>query len=78
MTGAAKKAATRKVESPISKTASDDPEESKRFIHMAREVEVDESKDALERAFKKVVHQSPYLPKPTAPRPRPSAKKASS
>jgi hypothetical protein len=33
----------------------DDPEESKRFIDVAREVEADKSKDALERAFNKVV-----------------------
>jgi hypothetical protein len=33
----------------------DDPAESKRFIDMAREVEADESDDALDRAFKKVV-----------------------
>jgi hypothetical protein len=33
----------------------DDPEESKRFVDMAREVEADESEEALERAFKKIV-----------------------
>jgi hypothetical protein len=33
----------------------DDPEESQRFIDMAREVEVDESEGAFDRAFKKVV-----------------------
>jgi len=37
----------------------DDPAESKRFIDMAREVEADESKDALDRAFEKVVPSKP-------------------
>jgi hypothetical protein len=36
----------------------DDPEESKRFIDMAREVEADESKGALDRALDKVVPKS--------------------
>jgi len=34
---------------------ADDPAESKRFIDMAREVEVDESPGALERALEKVI-----------------------
>jgi hypothetical protein len=33
---------------------ADDPEQSRRFIDMAREVEADESPDALDRAFDKV------------------------
>jgi hypothetical protein len=33
-----------------------DPEQVKRFIDMAREVEVDESPDAFNRAFAKVAH----------------------
>jgi hypothetical protein len=33
----------------------DDPEQSKRFIDTAREIETDESPEAFERAFKKVV-----------------------
>jgi hypothetical protein len=37
------------------KPQPDDPEQFKRFIDMAREVEVDESPEALDRAFKKVV-----------------------
>jgi hypothetical protein len=32
----------------------DDPEQSKRFIAIAREVEADGDKESLERAFKKV------------------------
>lgn len=34
--------------------SADDPAESRRFIDMAREVEVDESPGAFDRAFKKV------------------------
>jgi hypothetical protein len=52
----------------------DDPEESKRFIDMAREVEADETEEGADRAFKKVVAPS----RPGASRPRPSGKKASS
>lgn len=33
----------------------DNPEQSKRFIEMAREVEAAETKEEAERAFKKVV-----------------------
>ena len=32
----------------------DDPEQSKRFIEIAREVEADGTKEEFERAFKKV------------------------
>jgi hypothetical protein len=32
----------------------DDPEQSKRFIEIAKEVGADEDADALERAFKKI------------------------
>lgn len=34
---------------------ADDPEEARRFIDMAREVEADESPDALDRAFDRVM-----------------------
>jgi hypothetical protein len=37
------------------KSPPDDPEQSKRFIEMAREVGADASKEAFERAFKEVV-----------------------
>jgi hypothetical protein len=40
---------------PLAK--ADDPAESKRFIDMAREVEVDERPEAFERAFKRVIPQ---------------------
>ncbi len=41
----------------------DDPEQSKRFIEMAREVEADEEKGAetFDRAFEKVI-RSPSVP----------------
>jgi hypothetical protein len=46
------------------KPQPDNPEQFKRFIDMAREVEVDEDPEALERAFNKVVRQpSPQSPK---------------
>ena len=38
-----------------SKPKPDNPEQFKRFIEMAREVEADESPEALERALKKVL-----------------------
>lgn len=41
----------------------DDPEQSKRFIDMAREVEAAETKEEAERAFKKVAKEKP-MPKP--------------
>jgi hypothetical protein len=47
----------------------DDPEQSKRFIDMAREVDANEGpagREAFERAFKKVVK-----PKPSQSAPRP-------
>ena len=37
----------------------DDPEQSKRFIDMAREVEADGSKEDFERVFKKVAKEKP-------------------
>jgi hypothetical protein len=38
---------------------ADDPAESQRFIDMAREVEVDETPGALDRAFEKVIRPKP-------------------
>jgi hypothetical protein len=35
----------------------DDPEQFRRFIDMAREVEADESPEALDRAFNRVVRR---------------------
>jgi hypothetical protein len=37
------------------KPQPDNPEQFKRFTDMAREVEADESPDAVDRAFKRVV-----------------------
>jgi hypothetical protein len=45
------------------KPPPDDPEQFKRFIDMAREVGADESPDALDRAFRKVVPVSATKPK---------------
>ncbi len=42
----------------------DDPDESKRFIDMAREIEADEDPKALDRAFDKVI--SPKRPNAAA------------
>lgn len=52
------------------KLQPDNPEQFKRFIDMAREVEVDESPDALDRAFNSVI------PSRSAPRPSASRKPA--
>jgi hypothetical protein len=46
----------------------DDPEQSKRFIDMALEVQVDEGPQAFEKAFKRVVSAQPEKPeKPDKP-----------
>jgi hypothetical protein len=47
-----------------SKPKPDDPEESKRFIDMAREVGADEGEGAMDQAFAKVVRskQQPSRP----------------
>jgi len=37
------------------KAPHDDPEESKRFIEAAREIEADERPEAFDKVFKKVV-----------------------
>jgi hypothetical protein len=37
----------------------DDPEQSRRFIETAREIGTDESPEAFERAFKKIVPRKP-------------------
>ena len=43
---------------------ADDPAQSHRFIDMAREVEVDETPGAFDRAFEKVVVPAKRIPKP--------------
>jgi hypothetical protein len=40
-------------------TKPDNPEQSKRFIEKARELETDKSGKAFERAFKKIVPSKP-------------------
>lgn len=55
------------------KAVADDPEQSKRFIETAKEIGTDESPEAFDRAFGKVVGAKPsVLPS------RPSGKPASS
>lgn len=39
------------------KRKPDDPEQSKRFIDTAKQVEADETEEGAERAFKKVVRK---------------------
>jgi hypothetical protein len=41
----------------------DDPEQSKRFIETARQIEADESGDAFRRAFEKIVPQKSPIQK---------------
>jgi hypothetical protein len=46
------------------KPPPDDPEQSKRFIKAAREIETDESPEAFERVFEKIVRpKHPRSPK---------------
>jgi hypothetical protein len=49
----------------------DNPEQFKRFVDMAREVEADESPDAVDRAFKRVVRpkadEVKAVPRPKSP-----------
>jgi hypothetical protein len=42
------------------KPKPDNPEQFKRFIDMAREVEIDENPEALERALRKVIRSTPF------------------
>jgi len=43
------------------KTPRDDPEQSKRFIDMAREIGADERPEAVDEAFKKVIPSKPHV-----------------
>jgi hypothetical protein len=47
---------------------ADNPEEFKRFLDMAREVEADEAPDAVDRAFKRVVSGKKPPPEPSRPK----------
>jgi hypothetical protein len=49
------------------KPPPDDPEQSKRFIDLAREVEAEGSKEEFERAFKKVAKVRPKKDKDASP-----------
>jgi hypothetical protein len=44
---------------PDKKPTPDDPAEYQRFIDMAREIEADESPEAIDRAFDKVIPRPP-------------------
>ena len=63
---------TRKPQPP---PKADDPEQSRRFIDMAHEVETDETLGAMDRAFNKVIPPR-SAPNPSAHRSPPRAKKA--
>jgi hypothetical protein len=53
---------TRKTHKP------DNPEQSKRFIDMAREVGVDERQEVFDQAFDRVIHPQPEALRSNAPR----------
>jgi hypothetical protein len=58
--------ATRK--HPSSPVNPDDPAEYQRFVEAARKLEADESPDALDRAFEKIIRpSSPIQPKQNRP-----------
>jgi hypothetical protein len=51
------------------KTKADDPEEYERFVKIARELGVDESPDALDRAFGKIIRTpGTIISKPQSPK----------
>jgi hypothetical protein len=52
------------------KPPPDDPEQSKRFIDMAREVGAEEPSPDFERVFRKVAEQPKKPPKPKSRRKR--------
>jgi hypothetical protein len=52
----------------------DNPEQFKRFIEVAREVEADESPGAIDRAFNKVIRPR-FAPNPLGPRNQKRTKK---
>jgi hypothetical protein len=58
--------------------APDDPEQSKRFIDMAREVDAEQPSPDFERVFRKVAEQPKGSPKPSGRRSRRTGKPASS
>ena len=60
------------------KPPPDDPEQSKRFIDMAREVGAEKPSPDFDRVFRKVAEQPKGSPKPSARRSRRSVKPASS
>jgi hypothetical protein len=57
------------------KPPPDDPEQSKRFIEMAREIGADASKEEFERAFKRVASSKRASTKPDIPKRHPVRRK---
>jgi hypothetical protein len=55
-----------------------DPEEYKRFLETAREVEADEEPEAFERAFKRVTSNKTAPSTPSGSRPRRNVPRSSS
>jgi hypothetical protein len=56
----------------------DDPEQSKRFIDMAREVEAEQASPNFERVFRRVAEQPKgFPPKPSVRRSRRNGKRVS-
>ena len=51
--------------------STDNPEQSRRFIETAREVETDESADAMDRAFEKVIKKINKIVNPANQKPSP-------
>jgi hypothetical protein len=60
------------------KTQPDDPEQSKRFIDMAREVGAEQPSPDFERVFRKVAEQPKGTPKPSGRRSDRNAKRVGS
>ena len=79
MAGRARNAATAKRGSSAShKRKADDPEQSKRFIDMAREVVAETPNPDFELVFRKVAEKPKGHPKPSARRSRRSGQQVSS
>jgi hypothetical protein len=53
------------------KPPPDDPEQSKRFIDMAREIGANASKEEFDRLFRKVANRSTRITTPPSTKPKP-------
>jgi hypothetical protein len=56
-----------KPEPKLTNPKPDDPEQSKRFIETARQIEVDETGEAFRRAFEKIIPPQSSTPKSDSP-----------